>query len=438
MHYTDIVAHQIIFLVIFMAFLNAVTRKEIRSITSKFFTAMLGCDLVMLLALILELKFADLSVSAGEKFILPMQICACFDFISYFTLICLFTYYILDFISYKTKVSWIYGHMCVGVGVLFTVGWCASIFNGMFFTVENGLFTHGPHYWFAMMGGIFVTIVSLFLIIRYFKDIGTHDALFLLSFLLLPVFSIYIRLHASFVTMQMALTVSILLMFNFIHLHQVRYILKQQAKLREDKIALSFSQIRPHFIFNTLNSIYVLCDKDPAAVKNAIGDFASYLRINLDVLENQDEIPFKTAVENLNHYIRLEQLRFRDDVFVTYDLQETDFMIPPMTLQPLVENAIKHGILKKKNGGTVAISSCKNGDFYKVKIADDGVGFDVSTLEEEESNNQHIGIKNVKDRLWIMCRGQLEVRSERGKGTSVIISIPETERGKKNEYCSFR
>ena len=238
--------------------------------------------------------------------------------------------------------------------------------------------------------------------------------------------------------MQMALTLSILLMFNFIHLHQVRYILKQQAKLREDKIALSFSQIRPHFIFNILNSIYVLCDKDPAAVKNAIGDFASYLRINLDVLENQDEIPFKTAIENLNHYIRLEQLRFRDDVFVTYDLQETDFMIPPMTLQPLVENAIKHGILKKKNGGTVAISSCKNGDFYKVKIADDGVGFDVSTLEEEESNNQHIGIKNVKDRLWIMCRGQLEIRSERGKGTSVIISIPETERGKKNEYCSFR
>lgn len=435
MHHTEIVAHQFIFIVIFIAYLNAMLRKEIRAVSSKFFLAILGCDVLMLLSLILEFKFVDLTVSDGEKFLLPMRICACLDFISYFSLITLFNYYILEYISKKTKISWNYGHMCVIVCTIFAIGWCASIFNGMFFTVENGKFVHGNYYWFAQIGGYFVALVTVFLIIRYFKEIGIHDALFFLSFVIFPIISIGIRFKASFFTMQMALTLSILLLFNFIHLNQVRYIFKQQEKIREDKITLSFSQIRPHFVFNTLNSIYVLCDKNPAAVKDAIGDFAGYLRTNLEVLENQDEIPFEKEIEALNHYIRLEKLRFQDDIFVTYDLQEKDFMIPPLTLQPIVENAIKHGILKKKGGGSVVISSCKNDNFYKIKISDDGVGFDVENVD------QHIGIKNVKERLWIMCQGQMEIKSEKGKGTSVIISIPFSKKGlrdKRDEYYSIR
>ncbi len=443
MHHTDIVAHQIIFFVIFTVFLNAITSKEIRTITSKFFIAMLGCDIIMLASLMLEFKFADLSVLYGEKFLLPMRIFACLDFVSYFTLICLFIYNILDYISHKTKVSWTYGHVCVIVCAFFVLGWCASIFNGMFFTVVDGQFIHGQYYWFATTGGGFVTLVTIFIIIRYFKVIGLHDALFLLSFVLIPSISGLIRMCASFFTTQMAMTISILLIFNSIYLHQVHYMLKQQEKIRENKITLSFRQIRPHFLFNTLNSIYVLCDKDPGAVKSAIGDFADYMRTNLEVLENQDEIPFEKAIENLKAYIRLEQLRFQDDIYVSYDFQETDFMIPPMTLQPIVENAIKHGILKRKKGGSVVISTCKNESHYKIKISDDGVGFDVNTLnlDKDDGTNQHIGIKNVKERLWIMCRGELEIRSEKGKGTSVIISIPINRnigQGKQDVYYSFR
>lgn len=395
----------------------------------------------MLVSLIFEFIFVDLATEVDAGFMLPMRIAACFDFISYFALISLFVYYVLDYISYKTKVNWTYAHICLAVCIIFAVGWCASIFNGMFFSIENGKFTHGQFYWFAQLGGVFVAFVTALVIFKYIKVLGIYDALFFLSFILLPLISIFIRLYASFFTMQMALTFSILLMFNFIHLTQVRQILSQQEEIKEGKISLSFSQIQPHFIFNTLNSIYVLCDKDnPELVKKAIGDFSSYLRTNIEVLENHSEILFEKEIENLKHYLNLEQLRFGDDVYVSYDLQETNFYLPPLTLQPIVENALKHGILKKENGGSIIIASYKTEDCYKIKISDDGVGFDTDEVfnnDDKKSERSHIGLKNVRSRLEIISSGTLEIKSKKGKGTCVFISIPIHKKRmmeEKNEY----
>ena len=436
MHRIDIATHQIIFMVLFFAFMDCITRKEIRKLTSKFFISLLACDLFMLLSLILEFWFAELSVEKSDAYLFPMRIFACLDFVAFFALITLFVYYVLHYISQKTKVSWGYAHVCLAVCLVFAIGWCASIFTGMFFTVENGLFTPGKYYWFAQVGSFFVAFVTIFLVIRYFKAIGLHDALFFLSFVFLPILGNFVREQASFMTMQMAMSFSILLLFNFIHLNEVHLIFKQQAEIEKNKLMLSFSQIRPHFIFNTLNSIYVLCDKDPQKVKSAINDFSSYLRTLLDVYDSQELIPFKKEIEDLNHYLNLEHLRFRDDIYVSYDLQEEGFEIPPLTLQPLVENSIRHGILKRKDGGCISISTCRAGDYYKIKIADDGVGFDVSQLEERGGQKPagHIGIRNVKDRLWILCRSTMDIRSEKGKGTSVIISIPVQNRESNEDY----
>ena len=114
------------------------------------------------------------------------------------------------------------------------------------------------------------------------------------------------------------------------------------------------SQIRPHFLFNTLNSIYVLCEKDPEVAQKAIGEFSEYLRGNFEGLENETVIPFSREIEHVRHYLNLEKMRFGSLLHVIYDLDGSEFMIPPLTLQPLAENAVKHGIMRKKDAGKPA------------------------------------------------------------------------------------
>ncbi|MCR4736395.1 MAG: histidine kinase [Treponema sp.] len=345
---------------------------------------------------------------------------------SYFAILALFIYYLTDFISRKTPVSWTFAHISLAICFLYTIGWCASVFTGMFFQIENGKFTRSPNFWFAQFCGYFILGMTIFLIIKYFRILKKLEIAVFIAFAILPISSSFLRQKFPYFSNQIALSFSIQFIYHFIQLTQIRTTIQQESLIRENRLSLSFSQIRPHFIFNTLNSIYVLCDKDPAIAKKAIGDLSSYLRTNLEVLSSQRIVPFKKEIEHLEYYINLEKLRFRDDLFITYDFQETNFQLPQLTLQPIVENAIKHGILKKKCGGSVSISSCKTDKYYKIKVSDDGIGFDTSILSYPESKDGqiHVGLKNVQDRLWILCHGNLIIKSEPGKGTVVIIEIP--------------
>lgn len=432
MYSINIALHQLMLNIMIICFLNIVLQKEILKVTSKFFVNILICNLISLLTKIIEYGLLEIIVAGRTEFDFLFKIVCCISILSYYAVLALFVYYFTSYISLHTKVSWTLSHISLAISMIFSLEWCASVFNGMFFSIENGHFIKSEHYWFSQIGIFFVMGIMISLAIRYFKVLGKWDAFFFISFSVLPLSSVIISIKMPYFTIQIALSISILLVYNFIYLTQVRQNIKQENILRENKVALSFSQIQPHFIFNTLNSIYVLCDKDPKIVKQAIGDFSNYLRTNLEVFSEQRMIPFEKEIEHLNCYINLEKLRFREDLYVNFDLLEKNFVIPQLTLQPIVENAIKHGILKKKSGGVVTISTCKTDQFYKIKVSDDGVGFDtniLSNLNDENKNTEkegqlHVGLKNVQERLWILCRGNLIVKSEIGKGTSVIIELP--------------
>ena len=442
MHAINIALHQLMLNIMLICFLNIVLQKEIRRVTSKFLIYILICDLISLASVIIEYALLELLAAGRTDLDFVVRLVCCIICLSYYGVLALFVYYFTSYISLLTKVSWTLAHISLAICVIFSLGWCASAFNGMFFYIKDGQLFRGEQYWFSQMGRYFVIGIMISLAIRYYKVLGKWDTFFFMSFTFFPLLSSFTHSLMPFFSIQIALSISILLIYNFIYLTQVRKNIKQEAILRENRIALSFSQIQPHFIFNTLNSIYVLCDKDPKIVKQAIGDFSSYLRTNLEVFSEKKMIPFEKEIEHLNCYINLEKLRFREDLYVNYDFLEKNFMIPQLTLQPIVENAIKHGILKKKSGGVVTISTCKTDQFYKIKVSDDGVGFDTSILsnsndENENLNNEaskntnlkndgqlHVGLKNVQERLWIMCRGNLIVKSEIGKGTSVVIELP--------------
>jgi len=197
---------------------------------------------------------------------------------------------------------------------------------------------------------------------------------------------------------------------------------KVELENNEAKTQIMISQIQPHFIYNTLNSIYYLCEKEPLAAQQAIGEFADYLRENLNLNSSKEIVPFSQELAHIEKYLSLEKMRFEEDLNVEYDIQCTCFKIPSLSLQPLVENAVKHGLGKKTGGGTIFISSIETYECYKVVIHDDGVGFDVD--KPLSSDRVHIGLDNTKERLARMINATLNVESTIGIGSTMTIKIP--------------
>ncbi len=197
---------------------------------------------------------------------------------------------------------------------------------------------------------------------------------------------------------------------------------KQSSELQEVKTSAMISQIQPHFLFNSLTAIMRLCDTDPKAAKKAIADFADYLRMNLESIKSNDLIPFDTELQHIEIYFNFEKMRFGDKLKFEKDISVKNFVLPPLSIQPLVENAIKHGINKKKEGGTVKLSVYETETDYCIKVSDDGVGFEVGA--EYDKTRKHIGLENVTQRLDYMCKGKILVESEVGVGTTVSVLIP--------------
>ena len=188
------------------------------------------------------------------------------------------------------------------------------------------------------------------------------------------------------------------------------------------------SQIRPHFMYNALSSIAILCKLNPDTAYHATVAFSDYLRGNMDSLKQSAPVPFEKELEHLKKYLYIEKLRFDDQLNIEYDIQDTNFEIPLLSVQPLVENAVKHGVGMKEDGGTVRISTRETETAHEVIIEDDGVGFDVN--EQKNDGRSHIGMENTKKRLQDMCGGEVIIKSKPGEGTAAKIIIPKKEENK--------
>jgi signal transduction histidine kinase len=197
---------------------------------------------------------------------------------------------------------------------------------------------------------------------------------------------------------------------------------EMETELKDKSIAVMISQIQPHFLYNSLNTIAELCVVDPKRAEKATIDFSRYLRGNMGALNEKKPIEFEDELSHLNHYIELEKLRYGNDLQFEYDIKDVSFTLPALTVQPLVENAVNHGIRYHKMKGKVKISSYSDEDNYYVAIEDDGVGFDPEAPMED--GRKHVGIANVKYRLEVVCGGSLDIKSVKGQGSVVTIRIP--------------
>ena len=198
---------------------------------------------------------------------------------------------------------------------------------------------------------------------------------------------------------------------------------EKERRQTELQTAVMLSQIQPHFLYNALNTISSLCEMDALRARDAIDSFARYLRMNMNSLESRRLVLFSEELEHTRTYLNIEQLRFGEDLKVIYDIGCDDFRLPPLCVQPLAENAVKHG-LRRTDGGTVTIRTRREGNTVHITVTDNGAGFTPDALKSE-NDREHIGMENVRARLSAFCNGALTVRSRPGEGTVAEIILPE-------------
>ena len=178
-------------------------------------------------------------------------------------------------------------------------------------------------------------------------------------------------------------------------------------------------QLQPHFLFNTLNGISTLIQSDPETADRMVTRLADLLRMSLD-LGSRHEVSLRQELAFIEAYLAIESLRFRERLQVRLDAPVAllEARVPTFLLQPLVENAIQHGLARRGRGGTLRVAASREEDWLVLDVVDDGVGFQVAY--------DHIGLKNTRERLQVLygARHALDISSRPGEGTWVHIRIP--------------
>ena len=306
-------------------------------------------------------------------------------------------------------------HGLCALSILFCIG---NAFTGYaFYVSESGHYIHSGN---RAMGIVYLLypLMSVFAILMMAllaKSSARTNRWSFLLYTLFPVAGVIADYNIHGISLTcVGFTVSILVIYTSIYL-------TRQKELEAQKNALMLSQINPHFVYNTLSTVAAMCDTSPKLAKLLTIDFSRYLRHNLDTLTSEAPIPFERELEHVECYLKIEQARFRERLNVIYSISCKDFSLPPLTVQPLVENAIKHGITRKAAGGTVKILTYEEEPCYVIEIIDDGVGFDA------ENTDSHVGLRNVQSRIETMCRGSVFVKSTLDVGTRITIEIPKTK-----------
>ncbi len=201
-----------------------------------------------------------------------------------------------------------------------------------------------------------------------------------------------------------------------------RLLRKQEQELRDARIRTMMNQIRPHFIYNTLVSIYVLCREDPERAAQVVSDFTGYLQANFTAMAATEPISFGDELHHTRAYLAVENVLYGDRLITEFDTDYAAFRLPPLTLQPIVENAVKFGVGQGHAPEHILIRSRAVSGGAEISVEDDGPGF-----APPSDGKAHIGLENVRERLRIMCGGELSVGPGESGGTLVRVFIPAGE-----------
>ena len=316
---------------------------------------------------------------------------------------------------YTVTALWI-----VYVGLLMS-----TLFSPLIYSIDaSNEYRRGPLYPLLLVPPVLIMTCNAVTLWRRRHQLSPKQRLAFSVYIIIPMISILIQMcFYGIYTILLGSSLAVLFMFNYIWIDQSERYYRQVQENKQLRIDIMLSQIQPHFLYNTLGAIQTLCKTDPAAAEKAVAKFSRYLRGNMDSISEDSTISFTEELGHTNLYLELEQLRYEDALQVSYDLECTEFRIPTLTLQPLVENAVRHGVRGKLGGrGTVSISTKEFADRYEIAVTDDGPGFDPERVIRD--GRSHIGLANVRERLHRTVGGSLHIDSKPGAGTRAVIILP--------------
>lgn len=376
---------------------------------------------VLILALVLALiaqNYLEMVLSRGEARILLRTLTSILGYVLRPVILVLFFYLV------EPKRSFWPAWLPVIVNAVF---YSSALFSDLTFRISED-----NHYQGGPLGNtcLLVSLLMMFwlfrLIVSKYRENRGRDIWILIPIAPTLIGSIVLDGHVGRAEQPVSfLTVAIvsccMLCYLWLHLQHVH---AHERDLRaQQRMQIMLSQIKPHFLYNALGAIEALCDTDPKAAKTATVHFSKYLRSNLNAISQEGPVPFDEELSHTHMYLELEKLRFEDALQVVYDLTCTDFTVPVLTLEPLAENAVRHGVRGNPDGrGTVKISTRELPDCYEVSVQDDGPGFDPTVLPTD--GRPHIGIQNVRERLQKVCGGELIIRSAPERGSIATIRLP--------------
>lgn len=281
-------------------------------------------------------------------------------------------------------------------------------------------------------GGAILVGITIIILCTYYRTLGVRHTIILSSMPVLMMLATYAEPLAGGIDLYYPLIIiEFCIVYTQHHLDIARQSERDRMADTKARLALATGRMKPHYLYNVLTTIYYLCETDPQKAQRAIGTFSEYLRSTLETMERQELVNFSWELAEIRHYLELEKLRFGSRLNVEYDIEAEDFMLPPLSIQPLVENAVKHGIAPKEEGGTVRIVSRWLSDGgAQIRVIDDGIGFDVAELRSMDVT--HEGLANVRERLRLEVGGELTITSSPGKMTTAIVTIRPQDAGNGN------
>lgn len=335
-----------------------------------------------------------------------------------------FARYMEEYLKLPTKTRRWYMtsvRLVCGIQILFAI---LSPFTGAIFVVTETGYVRGGLFLISQLVPLYCYLLFTATVILYRKKLARREVIFFLLYIFVPMGGGAAQMFLRGIAV-VNIGVSLALLFILVNI-QFEYeikVKKQEGELARLSVDIMLSQIQPHFLYNALGTISHLCKHDPVDAQKAIQEFSAFLRGNMDSLKNRDPVPFDQELNHVMNYLRLEQRRFQNRLKIVYEIQATRFSVPPLSVQPLVENAVRHGILKKEDGGVLTIRTWEGPDAFFVAVEDDGVGFERASRFPDLGDHAHIGIENVRGRLASTVGGTLSIESS-DQGATVILTIP--------------
>lgn len=319
--------------------------------------------------------------------------------------------------------KWYLGSVCgvCGIQIFFAL---ISPFTGAIFTVTEHGYQRGSLFLISQLVPLYCYLAFAAVLLRNRKRLARREVIFFLLYIFVPLGGGAAQMFLRGIAV-VNIGVSLALLFILVNIqfeHEIR-LREQENELARMGVDIMLSQIQPHFLYNALATISHLCRRDPVEAQKAIQEFSAFLRTNMDSLKNRDPVPFEQELNHVMNYLYLEQRRFQNRLKVVYEIQASSFSVPPLSIQPLVENAVRHGILKKEDGGVLTIRTWEGADAFFVAVMDDGVGVEKAKQFPNLGAHAHIGIENVRSRLASTVGGGLDIKSS-DQGTTVTLTIP--------------